>query len=58
MTGRHEPGIVDVQAGNNTQSFELGGSQYTVPGFAAGPGYDLAISCWNVAGEKFGRPKI
>jgi len=42
IAARHEAGVVDVRAGNNTQTFAQDGQQYTVPGFAAGPGYDLA----------------
>ena len=37
-----DPGIVDVTRGNNTVSFKQNGRWYTVKGFAAGPGYDLA----------------
>ena len=37
-----EPGIVDVTRGNTTVSFRQGGTLHTVPGYAAGPGYDLA----------------
>jgi subtilase family serine protease len=41
MAARHDPGIVDIVKGNNTQSFEQNGKTYTVPGFAAVKGYDL-----------------
>jgi hypothetical protein len=49
----HEPGVVDVDAGNNTQSFAQEGVQYTVPGFAAGPGYDLASGVGTINAASF-----
>ncbi len=42
LSAEHAPGIVDVTSGNNTVSFEQGGRKHTVPGFRAGPGYNLA----------------
>jgi hypothetical protein len=33
---------VDITSGNNTVSFKQNGRWYTVHGFSAGPGYDLA----------------
>jgi subtilase family serine protease len=42
LAARHAPGIVDVTSGNNTVSFRQGRRLYTVPGFSARPGYDLA----------------
>jgi subtilase family serine protease len=42
MAAQHAPGLVDVTSGNNTVSFAQGGTQHTVRGFSAGPGYDLA----------------
>lgn len=36
------PGLPDITTGNNTVSFVQDGSQYTVDGWVAGPGYDLA----------------
>ena len=42
MAALHLPGLVDVTSGNNTVSFTQGGSRHIVPGFSAGPGYDLA----------------
>ena len=53
IAARHEPGVVDVRAGNNTQTFEQGGNQYTVPGFAAGPGYDLASGVGTIDAASF-----
>jgi subtilase family serine protease len=42
LSAEHAPGIVPVTSGNNTVSFGQGGRERTVPGFRAGPGYDLA----------------
>jgi kumamolisin len=53
IAARHEPGVVDVQAGNNTQTFEQGGNHYTVPGFVAGPGYDLASGVGTIDAASF-----
>jgi subtilase family serine protease len=53
IAARHEAGVVDVRAGNNTQTFEQGGTQYTVPGFAAGPGYDLASGVGTIDAASF-----
>ncbi|HEV3287399.1 MAG TPA: S53 family peptidase [Streptosporangiaceae bacterium] len=39
---QHAPGIVDITGGSNTVSFRQGGQLRRVPGFTAGPGYDLA----------------
>ena len=53
IAARHEPGIVDVRAGNNTQHFVQGGRRYTVPGYAAGPGYDLASGLGTIDAASF-----
>ena len=42
MEARGEQGLVDVTKGNNTVSFSQNGRSYTVHGYSAGPGYDLA----------------
>ncbi len=42
LDGRRAAGIVDVRRGDNTVSFEQNGSTFTVPGFDAHRGYDLA----------------
>jgi subtilase family serine protease len=47
------PGIVDVTSGNNTVSFNQGGSTHTVRGFAATPGYDLASGVGTVNAAYF-----
>jgi subtilase family serine protease len=49
------PGITDVVSGNNTVSFSQGGHEHTVPGFAAGPGYDLASGVGTVNAAYFVR---
>ena len=53
MAARHDPGIVDVVKGNNTQSFEQGGARHTVHGFAAGSGYDLVSGVGTVNAAEF-----
>jgi len=53
IAARHEPGIVDVRTGNNTQSFVQGGRHYTVRGYAAGPGYDLASGLGTIDAASF-----
>jgi subtilase family serine protease len=53
MEARHDRGIVDVVAGNNTQTFEQGSKTYTVPGFAAVPGYDLVSGVGTVDAAYF-----
>jgi subtilase family serine protease len=46
----HAPGIVDITTGNNTVTFAQDGQTYTVPGYLAGPGYDLASGLGTVDG--------
>ena len=53
MAARHLPGLVDVTSGNNTVSFTQGGHDYTVHGFTAGPGYDLASGVGTVNAAAF-----
>jgi len=53
IAARHEPGIVDVQAGNNSQSFVQQGKPYTVTGYAAAPGYDLASGLGTIDAASF-----
>jgi subtilase family serine protease len=45
------PGRVDVTAGNNTVSFRQKGRTYTVPGYAAVRGYDLASGLGTINGD-------
>ncbi len=47
------PGIVDVTSGNNTVSFSQGGHGYTVRGFTATRGYDLASGVGTVNAAYF-----
>ena len=42
LAGHHAAGIVDITHGNNTVTFTQNGQTYTVPGFQAVAGYDLA----------------
>jgi subtilase family serine protease len=49
------PGIVDVTSGSNTVSFTQGGHQYTVRGFTATRGYDLASGVGTVNAAYFVR---
>ncbi len=53
MSARHLPGLVDVTSGTNTVTFTQAGQQDTVPGFPAGPGYDLASGLGTVDGARF-----
>jgi subtilase family serine protease len=41
MAAKHDPGIVDIDAGNNTQTFDQRGKRYVVQGFTAHGGYNL-----------------
>jgi subtilase family serine protease len=47
------PGLVDVTQGNNTVSFTQNNTQYTVRGFSARRGYDLASGVGTVNAAKF-----
>jgi subtilase family serine protease len=53
MAAAHDRGIVDVVSGSNGGTFSVGGRQYTVPGFAAGPGYDLVTGLGTVDARYF-----
>jgi subtilase family serine protease len=53
MSGLHAPGLVDVTTGNNTVAFSQGGKNYTVRGFSAGPGYNLASGVGTVNAAEF-----
>jgi subtilase family serine protease len=53
MEAAGRPGIVDVTAGNNTVTFQQGGSTHTVPGFNADTGYDLASGVGTLNAAKF-----
>jgi subtilase family serine protease len=47
------PGLVDITKGNNTVSFSQNGSTYTVQGYSAGRGYDLASGVGTVNAALF-----
>jgi subtilase family serine protease len=53
LSAAHAPGIVDIVHGNNTVSFTQGGKKYTVQGFSAKPGYDLASGVGTVNAAYF-----
>ncbi len=53
LSAAHAPGLVDVTQGNNTVSFPQNGQNYTVQGFNAGPGYDLASGVGTVNAALF-----
>ncbi|MBV9793093.1 MAG: S53 family peptidase [Actinobacteria bacterium] len=53
LSAAHAPGIVDVTSGNNTVSFTQNGKLYTVKGYRAGKGYDLASGVGTVNGAYF-----
>ena len=53
LSAAHAPGLVDVTKGNNTVAFTQNGTQYTVDGFSAGPGYDLASGVGTVNAALF-----
>jgi subtilase family serine protease len=53
MSQRHLPGIADVTSGNNTVTFTQDGQVHTVPGFSAGPGYDLVTGVGTVYAPDF-----
>lgn len=47
------PGIVDVTKGNNTVSFVADGETFTVKGYRARPGYDLATGVGTIDAARF-----
>jgi len=53
MAAAHDRGIVDIRAGNNTQTFFQDGQQFTVPGFGARAGYDLVSGVGSVNAAYF-----
>jgi subtilase family serine protease len=46
------PGLSDITIGNNAVTFMQKGKTYTVPGYLAAPGYDLASGLGTVDGAK------
>jgi subtilase family serine protease len=53
MAARHLPGLVDVTSGDNTVRFTRGVKSYTVHGFTARSGYDLASGVGTVNAPDF-----
>jgi subtilase family serine protease len=53
IAARHERGIVAIRSGSNTQQFDQGGKQYTVPGFSAHGGYDLVTGVGTIDAAYF-----
>jgi subtilase family serine protease len=53
LYGEHARGIVDVTTGNNTVSFTQNNTMYTVKGYSAGRGYDLASGVGTVNADLF-----
>jgi subtilase family serine protease len=53
IAARHEPGIVQIDAGDNTQTFSQHGKKYTVKGFAAADGYNLVTGVGTVDAAYF-----
>ena len=53
LSAEHAPGLVDVTQGNNTVSFTQNGTLYTVQGYSAGRGYDLASGVGTVNAALF-----
>src|ERR1039458_664128 len=53
LSARQAPGIADVVSGDNTVSFRQSGKYYTVRGFDARPGYDLATGVGTVNALRF-----
>jgi subtilase family serine protease len=53
MAAAHDPGLVDVTRGNNTQMFFQGGAGHTVTGFPARRGYDLVTGVGTVNAARF-----
>jgi len=53
LASEHAPGLVRVLSGNNTVSFRQHGRSYTVHGFAARPGYNLATGLGTVNAQFF-----
>jgi subtilase family serine protease len=53
MSAQKTPGLVDIAHGNNTVSFVQTHHHYTVHGFKAGPGFDLASGVGTVNAALF-----
>jgi len=53
IEARHEPGVVDITKGNNSQTVRSGGKTYKVKGFSARRGYDLVTGIGTVDARYF-----
>jgi subtilase family serine protease len=53
LSAEHARGLVDITTGNNTVSFTQNSTLYTVPGFSAGRGYDLASGVGTIDAARF-----
>ena len=53
MKAGHAPGLVPVTSGNNTVTFTQDGQTYTIAGYQAGPGYNLASGLGTVNAAEF-----
>ena len=53
MSAAHAPGLADVTTGNNSVEFLQNDQLYTVHGYHAGPGYDLASGVGTVNAALF-----
>jgi|HubBroStandDraft_1064217.scaffolds.fasta_scaffold94823_1 subtilase family serine protease len=53
LSAENAPGIVNVTSGNNTVTFTQDNQTYTVTGFNAGPGYNLATGVGTVFAPAF-----
>jgi subtilase family serine protease len=53
IEARHEPGVVDITKGNNSQTVKNGGKPVRVKGFSARRGYDLVTGVGTVNARYF-----
>jgi subtilase family serine protease len=53
LSAARAPGLVDIRQGNNTVGFTQNGTLYTVTGYSAGRGYDLASGVGTVNAARF-----
>jgi subtilase family serine protease len=53
MSAQGQKGLVGITSGNNAVAFLKGGKQQQVPGFSAGPGYNLATGLGTVDAAYF-----
>ena len=58
MQAAHDPGIVSVTTGNNSVWFTTSGNRVTIPGYSAGPGYNLATGLGTVTAPAFVRELV